>query len=303
MASPANDLRIAATMEDLLKRGACFEPPDNVHPNEDEVTQLLAMPVVLRALIDVLKANPGSLSSLKTVGVGGSVISIPWSKEFLSLIDLESYRIIYGMSECLLASATPDKEKWVTSIGRPMPGVEMKIVDSEGNTLGPHEAGEIAVNAPCNMKGYDKNPKATSEIFIDGWLMTGDCGYMDEEGFFFIKERIKEMIKCMDNQVAPAELEDYLVANHQGVKEVAVIGLPNDEVGEAPTAYVVLNEGVDPSEELRQKLVDMVKEEFATFKQLYGGVFFVTSVPKTDSGKFAKVDLKKQVLAGEYETF
>lgn len=77
------------------------------------------------------------------------------------------------MSESLLVCATPDQEKWITSIGLPMPGVEMKIVDSEGNALSPNEKGEIAIRAPCNMKGYDKNPEATSETIVNGWLMTG----------------------------------------------------------------------------------------------------------------------------------
>ncbi|XP_022689268.1 4-coumarate--CoA ligase 1-like isoform X2 [Varroa jacobsoni] len=392
MGSPATDLRIAATMEDLLKRRACFRVPDDVDPSEDEVlivftsgttglpkgvlhthsgfiaqfritgpsgsnvirstdvcfqwgplshisgnlslqlalnvgatsiigdvkrdlrdcvricdthrvTFLIAMPVVLKAMIDLLKINPGGCSTLKTVLVGGGVVSVSWSKEFLSLLNLDCYRIVFGMSESLLVCATPDQEKWITSIGLPMPGVEMKIVDSEGNALSPNEKGEIAIRAPCNMKGYDKNPEATSETIVNGWLMTGDCGYVDEQGVYFILERIKQMIKCMDNQLAPAELEDFLISSHESIKEVAIIGLPDDKVGEAPAAYVVLKDEVEPSDELRKQIADMVKEEFSVYKHLYGGVFFAKELPKTDSGKFAKTDLKKLILEGNMEIF
>ncbi|XP_022656063.1 4-coumarate--CoA ligase 1-like isoform X2 [Varroa destructor] len=264
------------------------------------VTELMVFPVILQRLIEILRQAPGACRSVKHVVVGGSTIFVSWSEALIGLLELQSYRILYGMSECFIVTITEDNKCTTQSVGRPYPNTRMKVIDTKnGSMLNPYEKGELAVKSDFIMKSYDKRPDATSEaITKEGWLLTGDYGYMDKEGKFYICERLKQMIKCLDNQLSPAELEDLLLQN-VAVKEAIVIGLPDKKYGEAPTAYIVLNKGHSPSDELKQELLDMVKREFAYYKHLYGGVFFVDELPKTDNGKFARVELRSLVTAGQ----
>ncbi|KAK8774363.1 hypothetical protein V5799_011104, partial [Amblyomma americanum] len=123
--------------------------------------------------------------------------------------------------------------------------MNFKVVDVEtGQKLGPHQTGEICFRSASMVKSYYKRPRENAELFDkEGWLKSGDCGYYDEHGRFYIVDRLKHMIKCMANQVVPAELEELLLREHGAeVAEVSVVGLPHSELGEAPAAAVVLSE-------------------------------------------------------------
>ncbi|OQR73926.1 4-coumarate--CoA ligase 6-like [Tropilaelaps mercedesae] len=279
-----------------------------------EITNLMAFPVILQRIIELLTCAPGSCRSVKHILTGGSVIPVSWSESITKLLNLRSFRILFGMSECLIVTITEDNQCTSHSVGKPLPNTRIKVVDIEtGETLGLYQKGELAIKTDFVMKGYDKRPDATDEVFTkDGWLLTGDFGYVDTEGQFYICERLKQLIKCLDNQVSPAEIEDVLlqtvhwafspfVVKNPAVAEVNVIGLPHETYGEAPTAYIVLSEGHAPSNELKEELIGIVKREFAYFKHLYGGVFFLDHLPKTDSGKFSRSELKKKLASGEIE--
>ena len=142
--------------------------------------------------------------------------------------------------------------------------------------------------------GYLNNPKATADTFDrDGWLHTGDQGFIDEEGMLTITDRIKEMIKVKGIGVAPAELEDLLLG-HPKVEDVAVMGVKDDYSGELPKAYVVLKGGEKGNREIEEELKQYVKERKVRHKHIDGGIEFVSSIPKSASGKILRRVLRDQ---------
>ena len=141
------------------------------------------------------------------------------------------------------------------------------------------------------MKGYYNNEKATKDtIDSDGWLHTGDIGYYDSDDCLFIVDRLKELIKVKGFQVAPSELED-LLRSHPKVEDVAVIGIPDQEWGELPRAYLVTRKGADLSED---EVHNYIKNEVTSYKQLRGGIEFIEAVPKAPSGKILRRELLQE---------
>lgn len=202
----------------------------------------------------------------------------------------------YGLTETSPAvlSTRPRNHKLECSkgsIGLPVPNTKVKIInpeDPKGTPLGPNQYGELLVQGPQVMKGYYNRPE--ENIFLDGWLRTGDMMYYNEEGFFFITDRLKELIKVKGFQVAPAELEE-IIRDFPDVVDAAVIGIPHESDGEAPRAYVVAkpNAKIDIT-----KLQEHVKRQVAPYKQLKGGVALVEGIPKNASGKILRRQLKQQ---------
>ena len=175
------------------------------------------------------------------------------------------------------------------SIGVPILNQLVKVVDIDsGHTLPMSKEGEIYIKGPNVMKGYLNQPDATSRTLTkDGWLKTGDVGYFDQDGFFYITNRLKELIKVKGLQVAPAELE-ALLQNHPKVTDAAVIGVPHEHHGEAPRAFVVKR---DPT--LTEKeLIDYIASHVSEHKHLTGGVKFIEAVPKTAAGEILRCRLK-----------
>ncbi|XP_054922320.1 uncharacterized protein [Dermacentor andersoni] len=168
----------------------------------------------------------------------------------------------------------------------------LKIVDHvTGLPLGAGEVGEITFRGPHLMRRYHNKPEATAEVLDeDGWFRSGDAGYRDDTGKLHVVERLKDMIKCLDQQLAPAELE-ALLSQHPLVAEAAVVGIHHPDLGEAPTAFVVA-EGRVEEEELKQ----LVAEQAARHKHLHGGVVFVDHLPKTDTGKIMRRQLRSNYL-------
>lgn len=177
------------------------------------------------------------------------------------------------------------------SVGAPAAATRAKIVKIDDNTgfgLGPNESGELWVKGPQNMIGYLDNPDATNEMLIEGWIRTGDIAYYDEDGFFYITDRLKELIKVKGFQVAPAELEE-LLRSHPDVIDAAVVGIPHDRNGEAPKAFVVKRkESQIDEEDIKRFVADKVVE----YKQLTGGVNFLDAIPKNTTGKILRREIK-----------
>ena len=175
------------------------------------------------------------------------------------------------------------------SVGVPILNQLVKVVDVDsGHTLPTGQEGEIYIKGPNVMKGYLNQPDATSKTLTkDGWLKTGDIGYFDQDGFFYITDRLKELIKVKGLQVAPAELE-ALLQNHPKVADAAVIGVPHERHGEAPRAFVVKRDPTLTEKELIAYIASHVSEH----KHLTGGVKFIEAVPKTTSGKILRRLLK-----------
>ncbi|KAL3246640.1 hypothetical protein MRX96_057509, partial [Rhipicephalus microplus] len=173
----------------------------------------------------------------------------------------------------------------------------------------PGEVGEIIFRSPHVMRGYHNRPDATAQVLDEqGWCSSGDAGYYDSYGNLYIVERIKDMIKCMDQQVAPAEIETIL-NQHPLVREAAVVGIDHPELGEAPTAFVVVEpsaRGQVSEEELVQLvcsfsltplhtiLLVFIAEQMVFYKNLHGGVIFVDHIPTTDTGKYQRNKLRQE---------
>ena len=200
----------------------------------------------------------------------------------------------YGLTECspvthivpeILGMTKPD------SVGIPICNMEVKVIATEsGENLTVGQEGEVLVRGPNVMKGYLNLPDATkASITEDGWFRTGDIGYFDEEGCFYITDRLKELIKVKGLQVAPAELE-ALLQNHPKIADAAVIGIPNERLGEAPKAFVVKKDPTVTEDEI----VNYVAGKVAKHKHLVGGVEFIDVVPKSPSGKILRRMLRQK---------
>jgi acyl-CoA synthetase (AMP-forming)/AMP-acid ligase II len=178
------------------------------------------------------------------------------------------------------------------SVGPLIPNTEARVVAVEtGEDAAPGEDGEIWVRGPQVMKGYLNNEAATAATVVDGWLRTGDIGHADEDAYFYITDRLKELIKYKGFQVAPAELEALLVS-HPVVSDAAVIGVPDEEAGEVPKAFVVLTDDIEPAE-----ILAWVAEQVSPQKRIRL-IEVVEEIPKSASGKILRRVLKEKEAAG-----
>jgi acyl-CoA synthetase (AMP-forming)/AMP-acid ligase II len=168
-------------------------------------------------------------------------------------------------------------------VGQPVPNTEIKIVNvTTGEACGPNEEGEICVRGPQVMKGYLNRPDATAAMIdADGWLHTGDIGVADDEGCFFIVDRVKELIKYKGMQIAPAEIEAVLLG-HPAVADAAVVPLAHEEAGEVPKAFVVLKGEVTAAD-----LMAYVAERVAPYKKVRC-IEITAQIPKSPSGKILR---------------
>ncbi|KAJ4834320.1 hypothetical protein Tsubulata_014220 [Turnera subulata] len=258
-------------------------------------TYLPLVPPILVAMIngaDQIRAKY-DLSSLQSVLSGGA----PLSKEVIDGF-LEKYpnvRILqgYGLTESTGMGASTDtteESKRYGTAGLLSPSMEAKIVDPEsGEALPVNKTGELWLRGACVMKGYFSNPEATSSTLdSEGWLRTGDLCYIDDDGFIFVVDRLKELIKYKGYQVPPAELEALLLS-HPEIADAAVIPFPDKEVGQFPMAYVVRSPGSNLSE---TAVMDFIAKLVAPYKRIRR-VAFVGSIPKNPSGKILRKDLIK----------
>lgn len=252
-----------------------------------KATVMFQFPTYIQKLVQSPLLEKYDVSSVRILYFGGSPMPSVVARAVRRKLGIKSLVQVYGLTEaCGTITLTPSNSENIESIGTPAPMMRMKVVDvNTGMKLGPREHGEILIKGPTCVRGYLNRPEASSSLFdSEGFLHTGDIGYYTEDGMFYIVDRIKEMIKCMDQQVAPAELEDLLL-KHEDVKEVAVAGIPHPEYGEAARAFVVLFNGSSVNEDLRTKLLKLVADHSSPHKHLHGGLEFVSSIPKSETGK------------------
>lgn len=199
----------------------------------------------------------------------------------------------YGMTESAPTSFIGHKGSTnYASIGWPVSSTEAKITrlnDSDFIGIDVDEEGELLVRSASVMTGYLNNPDATSSTIVkDGWLRTGDIATYDSNGFFYIKDRLKELIKVKGYQVPPAELEE-IIRDHPKVLDTGVIGVDHPKYGEVPRAFVVKQTGSDLTE---KELQDYVASKVSEYKRLIGGVQFIDAVPKSSTGKILRRQLR-----------
>lgn len=195
----------------------------------------------------------------------------------------------YGMSETTLGVLQTKAIIKPGSVGEPAQGTYAKIIDETGKSLGPNQRGELCFKGDLIMKGYINDETSTKDtIDKDGWLHTGDIAYYDEDKQFYIVDRLKELIKYKAFQVPPAEIEGLLLS-HPKIKDCGVIGIPDEDSGELPLAFVVKQPGVTLTE---KEVQDFVAENASKAKWLRGGVRFIDEIPKTQSGKLLRREMK-----------
>jgi long-chain acyl-CoA synthetase len=254
----------------------------------DSVSIFMGVPTMYNALLHSDAADSADTSSLRVCVSGGSAMPEELMRNFEDKFDciiLEGY----GLSETSPVASFnhPDKERKAGSIGTPIEGVEMKAVDDDGNEVDQGEVGEILIKGHNVMKGYWNHPEATEEAMTDGWFHTGDMARVDEDGYFFIVDRKKDLIIRGGYNVYPREIEEVLY-EHPAVREAAVVAVPHDDLGEEVGAAVVLKDGEDVDAD---KIREFVKENVAAYKYPRH-VWFVDELPKGPTGKILKREIE-----------
>src|SRR4051812_23413124 len=254
----------------------------------DQVTVLEGVPTMYHAMLNAPNKDEADTSSLRVCVSGGSAMPVEVMKAFEQQFDciiLEGY----GLSETSPVASFnhPDRERKPGSIGTPIEGVEMRAVGDDGNEVAQGEVGEIAIRGHNVMKGYWNRPDATEEVMKGGWFHSGDMATVDEDGYFFIVDRKKDMIIRGGYNVYPREIEEVLY-EHPAVSEAAVIGVPDDSLGEEVAAVVVLRDGAEASaDDIRA----FAKERVAAYKYPRR-VWFSDGLPKGPTGKILKREIE-----------
>jgi long-chain acyl-CoA synthetase len=270
---------------------------------EHGITHLFVVPAVLQFMLMVPGHDQGDYSSLQVIVYGASPISEEVLARSIEVFGCKFWQA-YGLTETTGAIVNlppedhdlngPNRHR-LRSCGVAGPGVELRIVEpSTGADMPVGEVGEIWTRTPQNMKGYWNQPEATmATIDTDGWLRTGDAGYLDADGYLYIHDRVKDMIVSGGENVYPAEVENVLMA-HPAVADVAVIGVPDERWGETGKAVVVQVEGVDVTPE---EIIAFCRERLARFK-CPTSVEFTDVLPRNPSGKVLKKDIRAPYWEG-----
>ena len=277
-----------------------FRPQDVLDACQNEkCTALHGVPTMFIAVLEHPEFKNYTFH-LRTGIMAGSPCPVKVMKQVVNDMGAKEITIAYGLTEaspvCTQTTVDDSIRHRVETVGRVLPGIEAKIVDpSTGDELGPGQPGEFCARGYNIMKGYYKMPEATEEaIDKDGWLHTGDLAVVDEDGYYKIVGRIKDMIIRGGENIYPKEIEEFLYT-HPAISDVQVIGLPSKEYGEEICAFIILRDGMKLTEE---EVQEFVKANMARHKKPKY-VRFVSSFPTTASGKVQKYKLREQGI----ETF
>lgn len=255
---------------------------------EHRITRLFIVPTIAVLLAKSPLVDRYDLSSVRSIVSGGAALDPGIARRVRDRIGCRINQG-YGLTEALVSFMQLDGSVANASVGRNTPNIECRIVDVEtGAERGRGHTGEILIRGPHVMKGYLNAEEATREVLDpDGFLHTGDLGYMDDDGQLFLVDRLKELIKYKGQQVSPVELETLLQA-HPKVADAAVIGVPDEEASEIPKGFVVAREPVTPEE-----LMSYIAERVAPYKKIRR-LEFVDEIPRTPVGKIARRALKER---------
>jgi acyl-CoA synthetase (AMP-forming)/AMP-acid ligase II len=260
------------------------------------INKLMLVPTAMQIAVRHPQASSTDFSFLRYVYYGGAPLPAALLEECRAVFRC-GFVQMYGMTETsgtIVALAPEDHDPAnsarLRSVGKPLPGVELKIIDAKGNELPVGSSGEIATRSRSNMSGYFEMPQATAET-IDGaaWLRTGDVGYIDADGYLYLQDRAKDLIISGGENIYPAEVENAIYG-HPGVAEVAVIGVPDEKWGEAVKAVVVLAAGAEPDP---AGIIAWAAMRIARYK-LPKSVEFVSALPRNHTGKVLRRELRDQ---------
>lgn len=271
----------------------------------EKATRAMLVPTMLKRVIDDPDFATYDLTSLKVITYGAAPMPAQVIKKALEVMPWVRFINAFGQTETAstIAALGPDDhviegteaerekklKRLTSSIGRPLPDVEVKIINEHGNALAPGKVGEILVKGPRIMTGYWGDEQKTAQVLTpDGWLRTGDMGWVDEEGYIYLTGRGDDMIIRGGENISPEEVEEVLHA-HPKIEEAAVIGVPDPEWGQEPRAIVVLKEGETTTSE---EIIEFCRTKLAGFKRPRS-VSFVDSLPRNQMGKVLKKELRE----------
>jgi long-chain acyl-CoA synthetase len=266
----------------------------------DHISKMFMVPAALQIVVRQPRARQVDYSRLKYILYGASPIPLDLLRECMEVFGC-GFCQQYGMTEtCGTIVYLPPEDHdpagtpRMRAAGLPMPGVEVKVMDEAGAAVATGAVGEVAIRSVSNMVGYWNLPDATAAtVGADGWLRTGDAGYLDADGYLFIHDRVKDMIISGAENIYPAEVESA-VYGHPAVAEVAVIGVPDDQWGEAVKAVVVLKPDMAATAE---DIIAFARTRIAAFKAPKT-VDFIDALPRNASGKILRRELREPYWAG-----
>jgi long-chain acyl-CoA synthetase len=262
------------------------------------VTHTLGVPTMIAAISELQHAEPRDVSSLQMVAHGGSPIATEVVRRASEAFRTAEFVHVYGMTEgSPLVTGLRNEQELLgvdrsRSCGQALIGVQVKIIDADGNEVPTGEVGELAARGPNIMKGYWNKPEQTAEVLRDGWYRSGDMGYIDDEGFVFLVDRAKDMIVSGGENVYCSEVEEALY-KHPAVLEAAVFGVPDEAWGEAVHAVVVPRETVTPEE-----LIAFCRKHIAGYKLPKAITLSSEELPKSGPGKVLKRELREPFWEG-----
>jgi len=258
------------------------------------------VPTMIGMVLSHPEFRPERLQSLRILTYGASPMPTTLLESLLSLLpDLEVYQG-YGMTEssAVLTALGPDEHRTggelLRSAGRAVTGVSLSIQDPDGNVLPPRETGELCARAGNFMREYWKQPEATAEAFRGGWYHSGDAGYLDERGYLFLVDRVKDMIVTGGENVYSVEVENA-IATHPDVAQVAVIGIPSDKWGEAVQGIVVLRPGAEVSAD---EIIEHARASIAGYKIPKSVEFRSQALPLSGAMKVLERELRAPYWEG-----
>lgn len=273
-----------------------FNPRDVLeYVERDRISKLFLVPAALQIVVRDPRARSTDYSRLKCIYYGASPIPLELLRECMDVFGC-GFAQQYGMTEtCGTIIVLPPEDHnlegspRMRSAGKPLPRVEVSILDERGMAVPVRTIGEIATRSIANMSGYWNLPEATGAVLSpDGWLRTGDAGFMDEDGYIYIHDRVKDLIISGGENIYPAEVENAIFG-HPGVADVAVIGVPDDKWGEAVKALVVRKAGSSAS---ATDIIAWARQRIAHFKAPKS-VDFVETLPRNPSGKILRRELRE----------
>jgi fatty-acyl-CoA synthase len=271
-----------------------FTPDGVLDAFEQGITRLFIVPAALQMVVQHPRAKDTDMSAIKYVMYGAAPIPLDLLREAVRTIPDAGFMQCYGMTETTgtIAALPPEDHSLegnerMKSAGKAVPGAQLKVIGEDGEELPRGEVGELICKSPSNMAGYWNLPEATESSLKDGWMHTGDAAYMDEEGYVFIQDRMKDMIISGGENVYPAQVESAIYG-HPAVSEVAVIGVPDDTWGEAVKACVVPKPGAEVDE---ASIIEWTRERLAGFK-VPKSIDVLDVMPRNATGKILRKDLR-----------
>ncbi|WP_042002033.1 fatty acid--CoA ligase [Streptomyces sp. AcH 505] len=266
----------------------------------ERTTVAFLVPAMISALLADEQIERADLSSLRRIVYGASPIPLELLRSAVRVFRHTGFVQIYGLTETtgMISALSPEdhlnlSSNVMTSCGRSVAGVELRIVGADGSPLPPRRVGEITCRTIKNMKGYWKRAKDTARTIKAGWLHTGDAGYLDESGYLYIHDRVKDMIVSGGENIYPAEIENALYG-HPDIADIAVIGVPDERWGEAVKALVVLKQGCLANV---ADILGYARERLAGYK-IPKSVEFIDTLPRNPSGKILKRELRERYWRG-----